>query len=251
MSMERMRVLWPGLMLITLPLFGNMKPETRQGFDQYIKTAEDRMAKDAATDHFLALGQTKRDQVFTKEMSDGAKNLPHGQIQHWIGGVFLPGANLQRVKSVMQDYENYQRIYSLDVTQSKLLKRNGDDFEVFLKLYKKQILTVVFNSEYRIHYSFPDPKKMVIRSEATRIAEVDDSGHEKAPGEDHGFLWGLNSYWRFVEADGGVYVECEAISLSRDVPALLHAIVGSFLKKFPIESMRNTMEFTKKEVAAR
>jgi hypothetical protein len=43
------------------------------------------------------------------------------------------------------------------------------------------------------------------------------------------------------EADNGVYVECEAISLSRDVPHFVQYIVGSFIKKFPAESMRSTL----------
>lgn len=247
----RMRnVAWIGLMIVQMPAWGHLHPETRQSFDQYVKAATERMSRDAAAGKFLELGQSKRGEVFTKEMADGPKDPPHGQIQHWIGAVFLPGANIEKVKSVMQDYDNYQRIYSPDVTQSKLIKRSGDDFDVFLRLYKKQILTVIFNTNYHVHYAFPDPKKMTITSDALRIAEVSD-GKEKPPGEDQGFLWGLNSYWRFLEADGGVYAECEAISLSRDVPVILQAIIGSFLKKFPVESMRNTIEFTRKEVAAR
>ena len=30
------------------------------------------------------------------------------------------------------------------------------------------------------------------------------------PGVDHGFMWRLNSYWRFEGRNGGVYIECEA-----------------------------------------
>ena len=250
MGIGMRNAVWTGLLIFHLPAWGHLHPETRQAFDQYVQTAKQRMARDATAGKFLELGRVKHLDVLTKEMSDGKKEVPHGQIQHWAGGVFLPGATIEKVKTVMQDYPNYQRIYAPDVTKSKLLKRDGDDFEVFLQLYKKQIITVVFNSTYKIHYAFPEPNKMTITSDATRIAEVSD-GKEKPPGQDQGFLWDLSSYWRFLEADGGVYVECEAISLSRDVPMLLQALVGSFLKKFPIESMRNTMEFTAKEVAAR
>ncbi len=38
-------------------------------------------------------------------------------------------------------------------------------------------------------------------------------------GDDDGFLWRLNTYWSFVEVPGGLLIECEAISLTRDVPA--------------------------------
>ena len=60
------------------------------------------------------------------------------------------------------------------------------------------------------------------RSVSTRIAEVEDAGlpneREKPVGHDGGFLWRIDSYWRFEEQDGGAYVEAESISLTRDIP---------------------------------
>ena len=70
-------------------------------------------------------------------------------------------------------------------------------------------------------------------------------------GDDTGFLWRLNSYWRFEQADGGVYAECEAISLSRDVPPILGWMIKGFLEKFPKESMQNTLRGTKAAVLAK
>jgi hypothetical protein len=197
--------------------------------------------------------------VYTEELGTFENGneipIPHGQVQHWLGATFVRGATLAQARAVMQDYNNYQNIYKPDVLASKLLRRRGDEFEVFLRLYKKQVITVVFNTDYRIRYFSPDPKRFYIRSYATRIAEARDSSHpdagERAPGDDHGFLWRLNSYWRFQEADGGVYVECEAVSLSRDVPALLAAAVSYFIKRFPSESLRNTLNATRKAILDR
>ena len=61
----------------------------------------------------------------------------------------------------------------------------------------------------------------------------------------------MNSYWRFEEADGGVYAECRAISLSRDVPLGLGFMLKGFLEKFPKESMVNTLRVTKAAVLAK
>jgi hypothetical protein len=36
-------------------------------------------------------------------------------------------------------------------------------------------------------------------------------------GDDAGYLWRLNAYWRFTERDGGVVVECETVGLSRSL----------------------------------
>ena len=37
-------------------------------------------------------------------------------------------------------------------------------------------------------------------------------------GDDHGYMWKLNSYWRYKQVDGGVLVEIESLTLSRDLP---------------------------------
>jgi hypothetical protein len=232
-----------------------LHPETDAAFNHYIQLTEQRMDKDLRDGHFLLLSRTPQTTITTQEsrtLENGKEiPVPHGHIHHWTGSVFLPGVTLAKVRAVKQDYDNYKNIYKPDVIDSKLIKRNGDEFEVFLKLAKKQILSVVYNTNYRVRYYSPDPKKLYLRSYSTRIAELQDPSNpnsaEKAPGEDHGFLWRLNSYWRLEEADNGVYVECEAISLSRDVPHFVQYIVGSFIKKFPAESMRSTLTALKHE----
>jgi hypothetical protein len=226
-----------------------LHPETDAAFNHYIQLTEQRMDKDLREGRFLVLGRTPQTTITTQEFRtlDNGKEVtvPHGQIHHWTGAVFLPGVTLATVRALKQDYDNYKNIYKPDVIDSKLIKRDGDEFEVFLKLAKKQILSVAYNTNYRVRYYSPDPKRFYLRSYSTRIAELQDPSNpnsaEKAAGEDHGFLWRLNSYWRLEEADNGVYVECEAISLSRDVPHFVQYIVGSFIKKFPAESMRSTL----------
>ena len=86
-------------------------------------------------------------------------------------------------------------------------------------------------------------------SRTTKIAEVEKAGkpdeREKPPGTGEGFLWKLNSYWRFEERDGGVWVECEAISLTRDVPTGLGWIVEPIIRDLPKESLANTLRSTR------
>ena len=95
---------------------------------------------------------------------------------------------------------------------------------------------------------------MYINSRSTRIAEVNDPDRsmteEVRVGHDDGFLWALNSYWRFEQADGGVYAELEAVSLSRDLPFGLMWLKG-FLQKFPKDSMEATLKGTKRAVPPR
>ena len=110
-------------------------------------------------------------------------------------------------------------------------------------------MTTVFNTEYDVRYSLLDPTHADSRSYSTRIAELENPGQpgerEKPPGEDHGFLWRLYSYWHFQQADGGTYIQCEAISLTRDVPTGLGWMIQPFIEKIPVESLRFTLTSTR------
>jgi hypothetical protein len=65
-------------------------------------------------------------------------------------------------------------------------------------------------------------------------------------------MWRLNSYWRFVERDGGVYIECQAVSLSRGIPVkwLLGWLIGPIVNDLPKESLLNTLTATRAGVLA-
>jgi hypothetical protein len=237
-----------------------LTPETAAAFDRYIELTEARMNADLSTDSFLSAAKAKvrggRIGVEPGVMLDNGKEIdvPDGMIQHWVGTMFIAGATIAQVKAVLQDYENYKYVYKPEVIESKLIAHQGDEYDIFLRLYKKQILTVVLNSNYHVRYGLPDPRRMYVMSCSTRIAEVKSAGHpeagEEPVGDDNGFLWRLNSYWRFEQADGGVYAQCQAISLSRDVPPLLGWMVKGFVEKFPKESMMNTLRGTKAAVLA-
>jgi hypothetical protein len=61
-------------------------------------------------------------------------------------------------------------------------------------------------------------------------------------------LWRLDSYWRFSDTGHGVYVQCEAISLTRDVPAGLGWLIGPFIESIPKESLEFTLQSTRAAV---
>jgi hypothetical protein len=240
------RVLVP-LLLVTVP-FARLTPEATTAFDRYIEQAEARMNSDPVVDSKLRDGKTHIEAV------DAAREIhaPGAMIQDWVGSMFMPGATLAQVRSVLQDYANYKNYYRPKVIESRELVHQGDEYDVLLRLYEKHILTIVLNSTYRIRYESPDPKRLIVTSRSTHIGEVKDPGksytEEVALGDDSGFLWRLNSYWRFVAADGGVYARCEAISLSRDVPPGLGWMLKGFLESFPKESMMNTLLGTRAAV---
>jgi len=51
----------------------------------------------------------------------------------------------------------------------------------------------------------------------------------------------LNSYWRYQQVDGGVLVECESLTLSRGVPAILAPFVKPIISGVARESMKRTL----------
>jgi hypothetical protein len=58
----------------------------------------------------------------------------------------------------------------------------------------------------------------------------------------------MNTYWRFEEKDGGTYVECRSISLTRDIPAGLGWLIGPYVTSVPRESLTFTLATTRSAV---
>jgi hypothetical protein len=235
------------LLLVTVP-FAHLTPEATAAFDGYLEQAEARMNSEPVRDPNPRGGEARIAAV------DAAHdvNTPGAMIQDWTGSMFLPGATIAQVESVLRDYSNYKNYYRPKVIESRQVAHNGEEYDVLLRLYEKHILTIVLNSTYHIRYEMPDSSRLIVTSRSTHIGEVKDPGksysEEIAQGSDSGFLWRLNSYWSFQAAHGGVYARCEAISLSRDVPAGLGWMLKGFLESFPKESMVNTLRGTRAAV---
>ena len=243
-----------------------LSERTARTFEKYVRDAETRSKADLdARSNFLwidALAREQRDeayaelrggQVLIHQNNDcGAPNctaVPGGLIHDWTGVVFVRGISLPEALAKLQDYSRDAEYYRPEVLQSRLLERKGDDFRVFLRLKETEVITVILDTEYDIRYMRLDAAHAYARSYSTRIAEIENAGTAKEraypAGKDHGFLWRLDSYWHFYEADGGVYIQCRAISLTRDIPTGLGWLVGGFIEKIPAKSLRETLEQTR------
>ncbi len=170
--------------------------------------------------------------------------VPYGMIHHWYGTVYVPGVSVDRVIELVQAYDKAANYYT-EVEDSQLLSREGDQFDIFLRLRRTKVITVHYATVHRVDYHRRDDAHISSRSVATRIREIAKPGEpnesEKPEGDDRGFLWRLNSYWRFQETEEGTFVECESVSLSRDVPAAVRWLVKNFLDSVPKESLESTL----------
>src|SRR2546427_365073 len=150
---------------------------------------------------------------------------------------------------LIQDYYHHSIYYGPDVARSKVLERRGDDFKVYLRFHRKKIITVVLNTEHEIPYSPVDATHAHSRSVATRIAEVENHDRpderEKPIGNDGGYLWRMNTWWRFLGRDGGTYVQCESVSLTRTIPVGLGWLIGPFVNSIPRETLAATLTATR------
>jgi hypothetical protein len=138
------------------------------------------------------------------------------------------------------------------VERSKIESHDGDYFRVFLRFRRHKVITVVLNTEHEVSYFRDAPGRAHSRSSAVRIAEVENPSksdeREKPPGNDGGYLWRMETWWRMEERDGGVYVQSEVASLTRDIPTGLGWLVGPFVTSIPKETLAFTLGATRKAV---
>ena len=240
----------------------DLHPNTISAFDRYVRLTEARMDTELRGEApFLWIDRVSESQraeadarlrrgeivVSALETRDGGKdvNIPGGLRHHWVGTVFIAGIPIEQAVALMQDYDRYDTVYSPNVRRSKLLAREGEHFSVYLQLFVKKVVSVVLNTEYDIRYVPVAPNRMHVRSYANRIAEVENPGtpqeHEKPVGNDNGFLWRFNNYCGLELRNGGTYMQCETVSLSRDVPFGLGWFIRPFITGIPKESLEFTL----------
>lgn len=216
----------------------------------------DRLPEPRRTQAYAQLqhGDVISERVRTAD-SSGRFATPGALIHHWVGTVFIPGVALSQVLAVVEDYDRHAAYFQPDVIRSKTLEQKGEDFKISYRLRKKKVITVILDADFDVHYHSLGVTRAYSDSHSTRIAEVENAGQpderQLPPGNDGGFLWRLNSYWRYFDSGSGVYVQCEAISLTRDIPEGLGWLVGPMVESLPKESLEFTLGSTRAAVLGR
>lgn len=244
----------------------DLKSNTTAAFDRYVAATEQRFTSElqpgGAFLYVDALGADERNADYAKlkngeilidkrdTKAEGvSKDVPDGMVHHWVAVVFVPGVKLGQVVSVVKDYDHRAELYSPEVIASRLVSHQGDEYKIFLRLYQKKFTTVVFNTNYDVRWGEVTPTEFYSHSISTRIAQVKDADKPEGPeypvGQGSGYLWRLNTYWRFEEKDGGVYIQCEALSLTRDIPTGLGWLLKPLVTKIPRESLTKALGRTR------
>jgi hypothetical protein len=245
-----------------------LRPTTIEAFGIYVHNTDTQNAATLRLGPFLwidTLSETERADAITKlktgevemrrlsvKASRENVDVPGGMIHDWEGIVFIPGVKLDDVLRVLQDYDHQAIYYAPDVEKSRIESRKGNEFRVFLRFRRQKVVTVVLDTEHVVTYYRDSPVQAHSRSSAVRIAQVDNPDKpdetEKQPGEDDGYLWRMETWWRLEERDGGVYVQNEVVTLTRDIPTGLGWLIEPFIVNIPKETLQFTLQTTRTTV---
>jgi hypothetical protein len=249
-----------------------LRPATNAAFDRYVALTDQRNRHELQSGQHLlwidSLPEAERAKAYA-ELKQGAAKMskldtrdngaeipvPDGMIHHWVGLAFIPGAHVDDVLAILEDYAHQSTYYAPDVERSKIESRDGDHFRVLLRFRRHKVVTVVLDTEHDVRYFRDSATLAHSRSSTVRISQVENPGKSderlKPAGDDDGFLWRMDTWWRVVERDGGVYVQSEVVSLTRDIPTGVAWLVRPFVTSIPQESLEFTMEATRKAVEGR
>ena len=217
-----------------------LRPETVEAWNEYIEAAnvQAKARLDPGGKFFWfeedagRLARVQQGELLAAPVAGhGARKIPHGLIHHWIGAVFLPNTTLPEVFAVLRDYGRYKEIYRPVAVEAGpiLREENSDKFSAVLSK-KVLFVTATVYGEYESVYTQASQEKWSSVIYSTRLQDVVDYGkpteHKLEPDDGSGFLWRVYGLSRYLERDGGVYVEVEGIVLTRNIPGIWRWLVG-------------------------
>ena len=230
-----------------------LKPETLQTWDAYVETASLQM-RDRAHGSFLWVEESPEriQRVHDGEIlvsSVGQRNpkpVPSGLIHDWIGATFIPNVRLEDVVAAARDYDHYKNFYQPNVVESKALGTSGNCDKYSMRVVNKQVVAeTALDGDYQACYFQLDGKRWYSAGYTTRLQEVRGYGRsdeqDLPPGQGNGYIWRLYSIARFEERDGGVYVELEAMALSRDIPVAVRWLVSPIVRNVSKSAMMTSL----------
>lgn len=248
-----------------------LKAPTIVAFERYQQAAETAIEADVSTrDRFLRVfrgdasdrdtigHQLTRGEVAVTRLrvTEGGKRIeiPDGLIHHWVGTVFVPGVHLDAAVAMLQNYDHHAEMFRPNISQSKLIERDGNRFRLLLRFYMKKIIAVTVDNESTAVFTVRGPDRLSSTIRSDRVVEVADSGtpqeREKAVGRGGGYMWRMNTYWRYLERDGGTYIECEALTLSRGIPTGLGWLIRPIVSSLPRDMLTSAMGATRRTLLA-
>jgi hypothetical protein len=240
-----------------------LQHDTLLAWDAYTKESDVRLQQRGANRPFLWTDESpdraarvrRGEVVIAPVVGKGSESVPHGLIHDWIGAVFIPGATLDSVRSVVHDYDSYHEMYQPVVVSSKTLGCT-DDTQDFQMVWQRKVLFVsaALQGRYHARDLAIDAHRGYSIAESVEVREIE---HFRRPDQNmlppdtgNGFIWRIRSVARFEERDGGVYLELEAMALTRDIPGSLAWMVNPVVNHLSVNSLTTTLRQTRGAITA-
>ncbi|HEY6341643.1 MAG TPA: hypothetical protein VIY49_09140 [Bryobacteraceae bacterium] len=241
-----------------------LTPSAAQAFQGYVADVEARLVRQhAQTKTYLAtldVGSGQRNQsegdlmpgeVRTEPVNGGTRQLDAALLHHWRGVAFIPGGTAKDMVALLRG--RLPGHSAPEIVSSRVLADDGGTATLAVRFQKQVVIAIVIDAEYKVEAKLTGDGRGYGISRGTHFWKVDDPGtkHERRrpEGDDDGFLWRLNSYWSFVQAREGLEIECEAVSLTRDVPRGLGWLISPIVANLPRELLESTMTTTRNALA--
>jgi len=262
---------------------GTLKTETVRAWQEYVNTANAEMQQHLLPGHPFLLTDSDEDLNRATRLRTGEilvspagehipKRVPSGLIHDWHGQAFIPNATIHDILPVIRDYNCYKAVYKPAVIDSKTVAAEPspvspesatgsaltyEDQFYLLLMNKSLIAKTALDSDFRSSYvRVPDARGSDQRwysiSESTRVQEIagygTDAQHMLPEDEGTGLIWRTYSITRYEERDGGVYIELQAVILSRDIPFLLRYVVSPIVRRVSREALMTSLHQTQEAV---
>ena len=248
------------------PLHSNaaeLRPETLKAWEECVRSADSRMQARLHDGHaFLWADEApgrgwrlKQGEILVSQTEkNGVGSVPNGLIHDWIGAAFIPNAMLETVLSVVHDYDRYKVFYKPVVADSKVLACSPEEQRFsMLWVHRVLLVTAALHSQYKARDFEVDRTRWYSIADTTQVQEIKGYGQPGErwlpPDQGSGFIWRLHSVARYEQRDGGVYVELEAMALTRDVPSSLGWLLNPVIERLSRNSLVTSLRQTREAIA--
>jgi hypothetical protein len=232
-----------------------LSPKTAAAYERVLQLLRPRLEREVPRSGFL--GEDRKPGSFERlrngdilvragKLPDVA--VPGGIVHFWAGAMFDPGSRVRAYARALLAFDRHHEYYP-DVVNSRFERQDGGKYWSRLRIVKTKVLTATLDVDFETEALVESDNLVFLRSRAARIQEVEDAGKagEKVlpVGQDSGFLWRQDAYWRLSQMPDGVYVELITLSLSRDIPTGLGWMIRPFLMSVPKETIEQTLQATR------
>lgn len=238
-----------------------LSPSAERAYEVYVAQVEARLARQHARPETYLMVLTGGDSnkferpamssdIQVQPLNGGTWQVPGALLHHWRGTAFVPNVTPSEMLAVLRDFSHFPRHYAPQVVSARALTDDGQTATLAVRFKEQRVVTIVLDGEYKVESRLSGNDRGYSVSRSLHFWQVDSPGtaqeRRRPEGQDDGFLWRLNSYWSFTRVRGGLQMECEAVSLTRDVPVGLGWLVTPVIAELPREELAFTLRATRK-----